>query len=90
MTEQTDLQRLNELHAAATAWDCTLQSEHRFRIAMEHAWPGIYRELAASRKRLATLEEFARRVTAADNDCEPSGIESAVRWLDSETTKAGE
>ncbi len=86
MSEQPDIERLNELHAH--------EDDTRWVDAIRNAWPALYRELTEARKRLATLEEFARRVRSANerllDESKSELLESAIQWLDAETTKAGE
>ncbi len=91
----TDIERLNELHAATSATQATLQDDGRWQVAIHNAWPDLYRELTEASKRLETLEEFARDVRDnydCDSDAHKYGTRcrccEAAKLLDAETTKA--
>jgi len=87
-----DIDELNRIHED-TVYNIGLAFQERWQIAIGKSWPDLYRELTDSRKRLAILEEFARRVRWADkSDIVPTAemrLSEAVAWLDAATKKAG-
>lgn len=86
---------LNELHTAAIDKSSPggVERRYRWRASIAAAWPAIYAELTEARKqasRLATLEEFARRVRSASLMANAvvttTQTVAAVEWLDAAET----
>lgn len=103
MSDQTDIEWLNELHAATTPGEwywrhfsgitplSTVEPEMTFAdwkacCELHNAWPAIETLIADQQKRIATLDEFERRVRKADAMYDPIpaewGLHHAVKWLD--------